>query len=188
MSDRMIYEGYGSYSLVKGETKTSLGAVKEVVDAVHSYGGLVFHDVINIRHATKAAQAGHAEVAEGEMAKTKAADPRVKEFAATMVKDHSAAGVELKDAASKAGITLPAGVSVDEKAAAERLGTFSGKEFDRNYMTLMVKDHKEAVELFQKEAKTGEDTHLRAFAEKTLPKIQMHLQMAEQIVGDTKLK
>lgn len=37
---------------------TSLGAVKEVVDAVHSYGGLVFHDVINRRHAEKAAEAG----------------------------------------------------------------------------------------------------------------------------------
>ncbi len=37
---------------------TSLGAVREVVDAVHSYGGLVFHDVISIRHAEKAAEAG----------------------------------------------------------------------------------------------------------------------------------
>lgn len=37
---------------------TSLGAVKDVVEAVHSYGGLVFHDVINLRHAQKAAQAG----------------------------------------------------------------------------------------------------------------------------------
>jgi nitronate monooxygenase len=37
---------------------TSLGAVSEVVDAVHSYGGLVFHDVINRRHAEKAAEAG----------------------------------------------------------------------------------------------------------------------------------
>lgn len=37
---------------------TSLGAAKEVVDAVHSYGGLVFHDVINSRHAEKAAAAG----------------------------------------------------------------------------------------------------------------------------------
>ncbi|MEO0895081.1 MAG: nitronate monooxygenase [Bacteroidota bacterium] len=37
---------------------TSLGAVNEVIDAVHSYGGLVFHDVINLRHATKAAAAG----------------------------------------------------------------------------------------------------------------------------------
>ena len=37
---------------------TSLGAVKELVDEVHGYGGLVFHDVINVRHARKAAEAG----------------------------------------------------------------------------------------------------------------------------------
>ena len=37
---------------------TSLGAVKDLVDAVHSYGGVVFHDVINVRHAEKAAAAG----------------------------------------------------------------------------------------------------------------------------------
>lgn len=37
---------------------TSLGAVKEVIDAVQGYGGLVFHDVVNRRHAEKAAQAG----------------------------------------------------------------------------------------------------------------------------------
>ncbi|UWX54789.1 nitronate monooxygenase family protein [Maribacter litopenaei] len=37
---------------------TSLGAVSQVVDAIHSYGGLVFHDVIKKRHAQKAAEAG----------------------------------------------------------------------------------------------------------------------------------
>ena len=37
---------------------TSLGAVSQVVDAIHSYGGLVFHDVIKKRHAQKAAGAG----------------------------------------------------------------------------------------------------------------------------------
>ncbi len=37
---------------------TSLGAVRDVVDAVHSYGGMVFHDVIHLRHARKAADAG----------------------------------------------------------------------------------------------------------------------------------
>ncbi|MBT8185737.1 MAG: nitronate monooxygenase [Eudoraea sp.] len=37
---------------------TSLGAVSQVVDAIHSYGGLVFHDIIKKRHAEKAAQAG----------------------------------------------------------------------------------------------------------------------------------
>ncbi|KAI9187787.1 hypothetical protein H9P43_002178 [Blastocladiella emersonii ATCC 22665] len=37
---------------------TSLGAVREVIDAVHSYGGIVLHDVINLRHAEKAVAAG----------------------------------------------------------------------------------------------------------------------------------
>lgn len=37
---------------------TSLGAVKDLVDAVHSYGGLVFHDIVKKRHAEKAAEAG----------------------------------------------------------------------------------------------------------------------------------
>ena len=37
---------------------TSLGTVREVIDAVHSYGGLVFHDVISARHAEKATRAG----------------------------------------------------------------------------------------------------------------------------------
>ena len=37
---------------------TSLGAVRDVVDAVHGYGGVVFHDIANIRHARKAAEAG----------------------------------------------------------------------------------------------------------------------------------
>lgn len=37
---------------------TSLGAASEVVDAVHSYGGLVFHDIVGVRHAEKAAKAG----------------------------------------------------------------------------------------------------------------------------------
>ena len=37
---------------------TSLGAVPQLVGAVHSYGGLVFHDVIKKRHAEKAAEAG----------------------------------------------------------------------------------------------------------------------------------
>ena len=37
---------------------TSLGAASDLVEAVHSYGGLVFHDVVSVRHAEKAAKAG----------------------------------------------------------------------------------------------------------------------------------
>lgn len=37
---------------------TSLGAVPDLVQAVHGYGGVVFHDIISLRHARKAAEAG----------------------------------------------------------------------------------------------------------------------------------
>ena len=37
---------------------TSLGAVRDVVEAVHGYGGVVFHDIANVRHARKAAESG----------------------------------------------------------------------------------------------------------------------------------
>jgi nitronate monooxygenase len=39
-------------------TITSLRAPNEVVEAVHAYGGIVLHDVINVRHARKALEAG----------------------------------------------------------------------------------------------------------------------------------
>ena len=48
-------------TLVKHEVPlliTSLGAVSDVIDAVHSYGGVVFHDVVNARHGKKAMKAG----------------------------------------------------------------------------------------------------------------------------------
>ena len=37
---------------------TSLRPPKEIVEAAHSYGGVVFHDVINVKHARKAAEHG----------------------------------------------------------------------------------------------------------------------------------
>lgn len=37
---------------------TSLGAISILVDAIHGYGGLVYHDIVKKRHAEKAAEAG----------------------------------------------------------------------------------------------------------------------------------
>jgi len=45
----------------------------------------------------------------------------------------------------------------------------------------MVKDHEEAVSLFDEEAKTGKDPELKAFAAKTLPTLKDHLKMAKAL-------
>jgi putative membrane protein len=136
--------------------------------------------------ATKAAQAGIAEVAAGDLARTKATNEDVKGFADKMVRDHSAANAELRDAAAKSSVVLPTDVSIEQKAAAERLSTFSGAEFDHAYVEQMVKDHTEAVELLRTEAAGGKDAHLKAFAQKTLPTIEMHLEMAKKLDRDNK--
>ncbi|MBI3653058.1 MAG: DUF4142 domain-containing protein [Acidobacteria bacterium] len=60
----------------------------------------------------------------------------------------------------------------------EKLAKLSGADFDREYMKYMVEDHVKDVAMFEKEAKTGKDADIKAFAEKTLPTLKEHLQMA----------
>jgi putative membrane protein len=127
----------------------------------------------------KAAEGGMAEVKLGTLAKEKASDPAVKSFGQQMVDDHSKANDELKTVASSKGITLPTDVSAKDKAEYDRLSKLSGAEFDKAYMRLMVSDHRTDVNEFQKESQHGTDSDVKAFAAKTLPTLQHHLQMAE---------
>lgn len=53
-------------------------------------------------------------------------------------------------------------------------------EFEQKYTDYMVKDHKEDIEEFKKEANDGKDPELKAFAGNTIPVLEHHLQMAEQ--------
>ena len=129
----------------------------------------------------KAGQAGMAEVAAGRMAESSGQSPSVKTFGQRMVTDHSKAGDELKSVASKGGISVPTSPSSEQKATAQKLAKMKGADFDKAYAKQMVSDHEEAVALFQKEASSGTDPDLKAFAQKTLPTLQEHLKMAQAL-------
>src|SRR5262249_35844689 len=133
----------------------------------------------------KAAEGGIAEVALGNLAKEKASDPAVKEFAQKMIDDHSKANVELKAVASQKGVAVPAGADSKSKKELDKLSKLSGSEFDRAYMKLMVSDHQKDVAEFNKEVQSATDSDVKAFVEKTLPTLQQHLQMARD--NDSKL-
>jgi putative membrane protein len=135
---------------------------------------------------TKAAQGGMAEVALGNMASTKAANADVKAFGKKMIEDHTKANGELKAIATKKGVTLPTDVNAEQKATAERLSKLSGAEFDKEYVAVQVADHEKTVALFETEAKSGADAETKAFAEKTLPTLRMHLQMIKDMQGKMK--
>ncbi len=127
----------------------------------------------------KAAQGGLAEVKLGQLAQEKASNAAVKSFGQRMEMDHSKAGDELKAAAGQSGMTLAATMSAKDQALYDRLSALSGAQFDRAYISAMVKDHKEDIAEFEKEAKGGSDPNIKAFAARTLPTLKEHLTMAE---------
>jgi len=129
--------------------------------------------------AHKAAIGGMAEVELGNLAQQKASNDQVKQFGARMVQDHGRANEELKQLASTKGLQLPTSLDSKHQKDMNRLQKMSGAQFDKAYMSHMVDDHKKDVSDFQKEANSGHDSDLKAFAAKTLPVLQEHLQLAQ---------
>lgn len=126
--------------------------------------------------AVKAANGGMLEVEMGRLAQEKAMSKDVKDFGAMMVKDHSKANDELKALATLKNVTLPTTLGEDEQKHVNDLTKLSGKEFDKKYVSMMVDDHKEDIDLFKKTAEDDKtDAEIKAFAAKTLPTLQKHM-------------
>src|SRR5690606_31830353 len=132
----------------------------------------------------QAAQNGHAEVEASKLAMEKASDPKVKEFAKHMIDDHTKANKELEALASSKGVDLPDGPSLLQKGKSKlMLSTADGENFDRRYAESMgVEAHEDNIELFEKAVNEAEDPDVKAYAQKTLPKLQEHLKMAKALV------
>lgn len=128
----------------------------------------------------KASQGGQAEVQLGQLAADKATNPKVKDFGKRMQQDHSKAGDELSSIAQKKNLKTSTDLTAKDKALMNRLNGLSGDAFDKAYMSAMVKDHQTDIQEFQKEADTGKDEDVKAFASKTLPTLQDHLKMAKE--------
>jgi len=130
---------------------------------------------------SKAAEGGLAEVELGQLAQDKAQDSKVKEFGKRMVDDHSKANDQLKSLASSKGVNLPSDLNAKDKAEKDRLSKLSGEQFDKAYMSHMVKDHTKDVIEFRKESQSAKDPEVKSFASSTLPTLEEHLKMAKSI-------
>lgn len=131
--------------------------------------------------ALNAASGGLFEVEAGKLAVQKGSSQDVKSFGQRMIDDHGKANEELKTLAASKNIKLPAEMNKKHSADLGKLSKAPGGEFDRQYMEMMVKDHKKDVSEFRKEAKEGKDPDLKAWASKTLPILEDHLKMAQSM-------
>ena len=123
----------------------------------------------------KAAEGGIAEVNDATLATQSATDPKVKEFAAMMIKDHTAANNKLAALAASKNLTLPSSASVLEMASHAKLKVLSGEAFDKSYIKGQIAAHKDTVKLLRKEIASGEDADAKAFAKSILPTVEGHL-------------
>jgi putative membrane protein len=128
-----------------------------------------------------AAQGGMTEVRLGRIAAMNAGSPSVKRFGQRMVIDHSNANADLMRTAKMQGVTLPAKPNLMQQTTIFRLSHMHGASFDRAYVAEMLKDHKGDDAAFSNELANGSNSADRAFAQRTLPVIQDHLQMITQI-------
>ncbi len=127
-----------------------------------------------------AAQGGINEVESAKLALEKSTSTDVREYATTMQEQHTKANAELIGVAKKLDIEVPDEASLVAKAK-KLLLEMREESFDQAYANNQVVAHEKNVELFKKEAESSDKPELKAFAQKTLPTLEHHLEMAKQL-------
>lgn len=134
----------------------------------------------------EASAKGLAEIESSKLALEKSQSAEVRKFAQSMIDDHTKANEELARIASAKKLKISKDPELMNKAKALILKQRDGESFDEAYANHQVMAHEQSIELFQR-ATTLKDTELQTFAQKTLPKLQHHLQMARKLQSSTRI-
>jgi putative membrane protein len=106
-----------------------------------------------------------------------------KKFAGQMITDHTKTSSELKSMVSSGDVKaeIPAALDSASQSKLDKLRDAKPEDFAGQYDSMQVSAHKDAVSLFERYAKGGDNAKLKDWAGKTLPALQHHLQMAEDM-------
>ena len=108
-----------------------------------------------------------------------------KTFAATIIKDHQKTSDDLKSMTSSGDVKaeLPSGLDSSHQSEIDKLKSLKGTDFSSRYDSDQVSGHKDAVSLFERYAKGGDNSKLKDWADKTLPTLRHHLDMANDLTA-----
>jgi putative membrane protein len=106
-----------------------------------------------------------------------------KAFATQMMADHTKTSTELKSLISggKVKADLPDALDSSHQSKLDKLKGASGDDFSTQFNSMQVDAHKDAVDLFERYSKGGDNAELKAWAGKTLPALEHHLEMAQNL-------
>ena len=106
-----------------------------------------------------------------------------KSFASQMVKDHTKTSNELKElvASGKVKAELPAALDSAHQSKLDKLKSKTGKDFSSDFVSMQEDAYEDAVSLFERYSKGGDNADLKNWAGKTLPALKHHLEMAKAL-------
>jgi putative membrane protein len=108
-----------------------------------------------------------------------------KPFAAMMINDHQKTSDDIKAMLSSGDVKaeLPTVLDGTHQSSLDKLKSLKGSDFSARYDSDQVSGHKDAVSLFERYAKGGENPKLKDWADKTLPTLRHHLEMAQDLAA-----
>ncbi len=124
----------------------------------------------------------NSEVAMGRLALSNGMSEPVKAFGQMLIDDHSKAKTDASAVATQLGISPPANMSAEAQREVEKLRRLSGRDFDKEFIRVMVRDHEKDVAEFKKEAASGQGS-VQQLAAQTAPTLEKHLQTAHSLSG-----
>jgi putative membrane protein len=129
---------------------------------------------------TEAAASDMFEIESSKLAVERSQDPATKTFAQQMISDHTRTSEELKALVSggKVKATIPTAMSSSQQSMLDALTKLQGDDFTKQYHSDQEDAHENAVDLFKRYGDEGDNAELKAWAAKTRPALEHHLQMA----------
>jgi putative membrane protein len=118
------------------------------------------------------------EIEAGKIAEQKGSAEE-KKFAAQMIADHTKTSSELKGLSE--GVQIPSSLDSSSQSKLDKLQEVKPESFAGQYAPMQVSAHKDAVSLFERYAKGGDNPKLKEWASKTLPALRHHLEMAQAL-------
>jgi len=136
----------------------------------------------------EAAMSNMFEIQAADVAKGKDASGPINRFADQMVTDHTKVGAELKSLIADGSVNqqIPSGLDESHRKMLDELKDANGADFNSMYIKGQVSAHKDAVNLFERYSKGGDNDKLKQWAGEQLPALKDHLQMADDLNNNQK--
>jgi len=127
----------------------------------------------------EASEGNQREIAMAQLAQEKSQNPEIKSLAEMIQNDHQKSQEKLQTLAQTHGVTLDQGLTWSQKREQGKLEKLSGADFDQQYAKMMLEDHVNDLNTFQKAAEQLQEPDLKQFAQDNIAAMQKHLQHAE---------